>query len=144
MIRIENGKKSYDGRVIWENLNLTFSESGIYCLMGPSGQGKTTLLRCLAGLETLDGGTIHGLSDARISMVFQEDRLIPELTAAANLKLVGVKEPAALAAGDPSGGMPGSAGEYLLRRYEAPGSGCESDGGTVGDSPDGRAVYWSG
>ena len=39
MIRIENGKKSYDGRVIWENLNLTFSESGIYCLMGPSGQG---------------------------------------------------------------------------------------------------------
>lgn len=43
MIRIENGKKSYDGRVIWENLNLTFSESGIYCLMGPSGQGKTTL-----------------------------------------------------------------------------------------------------
>lgn len=65
MIRIENGKKSYDGRVIWENLNLTFSESGIYCLMGPSGQGKTTLLRCLAGLETLDGGTIHGLSDAR-------------------------------------------------------------------------------
>ena len=93
MIRIENGKKSYDGRVIWENLNLTFSESGIYCLMGPSGQGKTTLLRCLAGLETLDGGTIHGLSDARISMVFQEDRLIPELTAAANLKLVGVKEP---------------------------------------------------
>lgn len=93
MIRIENGKKSYDGRVIWENLNLTFSESGIYCLMGPSGQGKTTLLRCLAGLETLDGGAIHGLSDARISMVFQEDRLIPELTAAANLKLVGVKEP---------------------------------------------------
>ena len=54
MIRIENGKKSYDGRVIWENLNLTFSESGIYCLMGPSGQGKTTLLRCLAGLETLE------------------------------------------------------------------------------------------
>ena len=101
--------------------------------MGPSGQGKTTLLRCLAGLETLDGGTIHGLSDARISMVFQEDRLIPELTAAA-----------ALAAGDPSGGMPGLAGEYLLRRYEAPGSGCESDGGTVGDSPDGRAVYRSG
>ena len=61
MIRIENGKKSYDGRVIWENLNLTFSESGIYCLMGPSGQGKTKLLRCLAGLETLDGGTILGI-----------------------------------------------------------------------------------
>lgn len=99
MIRIENGKKSYDGRVIWENLNLTFSESGIYCLMGPSGQGKTTLLRCLAGLETLDGGTIHGLSDARISMVFQEDRLFRSLRRQSEPEAGGREGTAALAAG---------------------------------------------
>lgn len=109
MIRIENGKKSYDGRVIWENLNLTFSESGIYCLMGPSGQGKTTLLRCLAGLETLDGGTIP--------WTFRREDFHGVPGGSSDSGAYGGSEPeaggregtAALAAGDPSGGMPGSA-----------------------------------
>ena len=58
-------------------------------LMGPSGQGKTTLLRILMGLETPDAGRIEGLESRRIAAMFQEDRLCPQLTAADNICLTG-------------------------------------------------------
>ena len=56
--------------------------------MAPSGAGKTTLLRILLGLETPDSGTIRGLGDARVSAVFQEDRLLEHLTGPENLRFV--------------------------------------------------------
>lgn len=56
-------------------------ESGnIYCLMAPSGKGKTTLFRILMGFEHADSGQITGLNHARISAVFQEDRLCEAFT----------------------------------------------------------------
>ena len=57
-------------------------------LVGLNGAGKTTLLRMLMGLETADSGEIYGLSGRRISAVFQEDRLCPQLTAEENVALV--------------------------------------------------------
>ena len=56
-------------------------------LMGRSGCGKTTLLRILLGLESADSGTVTGVETP--AAVFQEERLCPQLTAAANLTLTG-------------------------------------------------------
>ena len=57
------------------------------CLMAPSGRGKTTLLRCIAGLERPDSGQITDLPE-RIGYVFQEDRLCDGFSAVDNIRLV--------------------------------------------------------
>lgn len=55
---------------------------------GPSGTGKTTLLRVLLGLQKPHGGTVTGLEGLRLSAVFQEDRLLPWYSAKENVALV--------------------------------------------------------
>lgn len=77
--------KSYGDARVLRGVSLELPQ-GITCLMGPSGGGKTTLLRILVGLEKPDSGSIRNLPD-RIAMVFQEDRLTPSLTVRANLRL---------------------------------------------------------
>lgn len=79
--------KAYDGVPVLENVSFT-AETGITCLMAPSGAGKTTLLRILLGLEKADAGEIRGLEGARLSAVFQEDRLLEHLSARENLHFV--------------------------------------------------------
>lgn len=81
------------GKAVLQNLSLTID--GPTVLMGPSGQGKTTLLRILMGLETPDAGQIEGLAGRRIAAMFQEDRLCPQLTAADNICLTGCGLPKA-------------------------------------------------
>ena len=56
--------------------------------MGASGIGKTTLLRILMGLEHADSGSISGIDIKSISCMFQEDRLIPYLSAIDNVRIV--------------------------------------------------------
>ena len=85
---IENLVKSYGDKQVLNGLSLILPEQGIFALLGPSGRGKTTLLRLLAGLETPDGGKIQGLENKKISMVFQSDRLLPGLTALENVAAV--------------------------------------------------------
>lgn len=77
--------KSYDGREVLHDVSMTFPEGQITCLFGPSGRGKTTILRLLAGLEQPDRGQVSGVGDRRVSMVFQEDRLLPFCTAEMNI-----------------------------------------------------------
>lgn len=91
-IRLTNLSKSYDGEPVLKKISFSLSHGRIYCLMAPSGAGKTTLFRILMGLETADSGQITGLSDLKISAVFQEDRLIPGYTALQNIKLVTGKQ----------------------------------------------------
>ena len=81
------GRAGETGRQVLAGVDLTID--GPTVLMGPSGQGKTTLLRILMGLETPDAGSIEGLAGRRIAAMFQEDRLCPQLTAADNICLTG-------------------------------------------------------
>ena len=87
MIRIEHLCKAYDGKPVLRDFSLTMESGEHLCLMGPSGCGKTTLLRLLMALERPDGGGIAGLDGLRMSAVFQEDRLLPYLTAAKNISV---------------------------------------------------------
>ena len=80
--------KSYHGQVIFSDLSLALSPGNAYCLMAPSGTGKTTLFRILMGLETPDSGTIDGLKKLKISAVFQEDRLLEGYDVLTNLRFV--------------------------------------------------------
>ena len=87
-ITLSHIDKSYDGKAVLRDLTLVFPAGCVSAVMAPSGRGKTTLLRLLMGFERPDGGQIEGLRDARLSAVFQEDRLCDGLTAAGNLRLV--------------------------------------------------------
>lgn len=87
-IKINNLSKAYDGQTVLSNFTHTFKEGTTTCIMGKSGVGKTTLLSILMGLENADSGQINGLSDKKISAVFQEDRLCMNLTALLNIKMV--------------------------------------------------------
>lgn len=74
-------------KAVLSDINLVIE--GPVILTGPSGIGKTTLLRILMGLILPDSGSIEGINPARIAAVFQEDRLCPALTAAGNICLTG-------------------------------------------------------
>ncbi|STY42974.1 Probable amino-acid import ATP-binding protein YxeO [Listeria grayi] len=58
MLKIKNVTKKFDDRLILDNVSLTLADNEILSIVGPSGGGKTTLLRCISGLETMDSGEI--------------------------------------------------------------------------------------
>lgn len=80
--------KSFDGKTVIHTFSSKLEKGVHYCLMGPSGSGKTTLVNLLLGLIKPDGGTIRRAPELRMSAVFQEDRLLEQMTAAANVALV--------------------------------------------------------
>lgn len=81
---IKNLSKSFSGKTLFSSLSYEM-ENGVYCLMAPSGAGKTTFLRIIMGLEVPDGGMVHGAG--RISAVFQSDTLCPGMDAVSNICL---------------------------------------------------------
>ena len=86
-MKIQHLCKSFDGKMVLDHVSLTLESGGAACLMAPSGRGKTTLLRCIAGLEAPDSGQITDLPE-RIAYVFQEDRLCDGFSAVDNIRLV--------------------------------------------------------
>ena len=78
---------SFGEKQIVSDLSVSFSTPGQYAILGPSGRGKTTLLRLIAGLEKPLSGRITLPKDARISFCFQEDRLLPWKTVLENVAL---------------------------------------------------------
>ena len=99
-ISVRNVSKSYDDVTVLSDVVLELDDCHSLTIVGPSGGGKTTLLRILAGLEVPDSGsvTINGrqivyraeeLRSYRksIGMVFQSFNLFPHLTALRNITL---------------------------------------------------------
>lgn len=91
-IKVNNICKSFNGQQVLDNVTMSFHEGLDTCIMGASGVGKTTLVYILMGLLEPDSGEITGLSDKKISAVFQEDRLIEHWDAIKNIMLVSNKD----------------------------------------------------
>ena len=98
MLELKNISKSFGDKVILNNLNLEVKDGEILCIVCQSGGGKTTLLRCISGLEKIDGGQIlidgqvfdpytNENNDSVIGVVFQEYNLFPHLTVLQNVTL---------------------------------------------------------
>lgn len=84
MIVIKGLHKKYGGAQIHKDFSHSFEQGKMTAITGNSGIGKTTLLRCIAGLEGYEGDiSIEG----KVSYLFQEDRLMPWLSIADNLLL---------------------------------------------------------
>ena len=86
-LKIRGISKSFDGKKVLRNVNASFPAGSVTCLLGPSGYGKTTLLRIIAGLEKPDTGSVGGVPE-QIGFVFQEDRLCEDFSAVSNVRLV--------------------------------------------------------
>lgn len=80
--------KAFNGQQVLKSIDFHLEDDSIYCLMGPSGMGKTTLLRLILELETKDAGTISGIKAGEISAMLQENRLCEQLTPVENVMLV--------------------------------------------------------
>jgi len=86
LLEAKNLYKSFDGTVVLNDFSYKF-DRGVYVLSEPSGAGKTTLLRILCGLEVADSGTVSKSPQAKTVMMFQEDRLLENLSVRANIML---------------------------------------------------------
>ena len=86
-LKVQGISKRFGEQAVLRNVTATFPAGSVTCLLGPSGFGKTTLLRIIAGLEQPDAGRIEGAPE-RIGFVFQEDRLCEDFSAVSNVRLV--------------------------------------------------------
>ena len=93
-IKIDHAHKCYGSNVIIEDLSLKIREGEFFTLLGPSGCGKTTLLRMIAGFNSIEGGDFYfndtrindiDPSKRRIGMVFQNYAIFPHLSVKENV-----------------------------------------------------------
>ncbi|MBF8969816.1 MULTISPECIES: amino acid ABC transporter ATP-binding protein [unclassified Streptococcus] len=101
MLELKNINKRFGERQILKDFNLNVPEKKILAIVGQSGGGKTTLLRMLAGLETIDSGQVlyngKEISASELAsmnllgFVFQDFQLFPHMTVLTNLTLSPVK-----------------------------------------------------
>jgi len=98
VLQVDDIRHAFDGHAVVDGLSFSLRRGTIACLLGPSGCGKTTVLRAIAGFESLRGGRIlldgREVSAAgralppeqrRIGMVFQDYALFPHLRVADNV-----------------------------------------------------------
>lgn len=88
MIEIRDLSVKLGEKQVFSNFTAELPDAGVVLVGGESGIGKTTLLRVLCGLVKPDSGTVTGLKDRKVSVVFQEPRLLEHLTALENVALV--------------------------------------------------------
>ncbi|MGL4790550.1 MAG: amino acid ABC transporter ATP-binding protein [Anaerotignaceae bacterium] len=109
LLKVEGIYKAFGGTVVLDNVSLTVNKGEVVSLVGKSGAGKTTVLRCVMGLEKCDKGNIeiegnyickmenNALTHATkeelltirkdLGMVFQNYHLFPHMTVAENITL---------------------------------------------------------
>ena len=68
---VEHLHKEFDGRVLIDDLSFTLPRNGIVGVIGPNGVGKSTLFKCIVGLEELSGGNLEIGETVKISYVDQ-------------------------------------------------------------------------
>ncbi len=108
MIRVVNVTKHFGSRAVLDGVNLELAPGHVAVLTGPSGEGKSTLMRCMNGLESFESGTIHAFGvdlvprargeretaavraatravRGKVGFVFQSFALFPHMTALANV-----------------------------------------------------------
>jgi ABC-type polar amino acid transport system ATPase subunit len=122
-VHIAGLRKSFDGRVVLDDVDLDVPRSRIVSIIGSSGGGKTTLLRCVNLLErpdraemTIDGEAVFAAERMvcrdlarlrqRVGMVFQRFNLFPHLTAVENVMLAQIRS---------AGTQPQAAAERAVR-----------------------------
>ncbi|QJD83083.1 ABC transporter ATP-binding protein [Cohnella herbarum] len=93
-VKVIGVSKNYGKKTILNEINLDIQSGQIYGLIGPSGAGKTTLVKMLVGMETADTGTVHVLGEKmpnlkllqEIGYMAQSDALYAELSGEENLE----------------------------------------------------------
>lgn len=97
LIDLENVNKSFDKQKVLNNINLTLDAGQIIGLIGPSGAGKTTLIKTALGMEKADSGVTEVMGTpmpnrkilGKIGYMAQSDALYDNLTAKENLEFFG-------------------------------------------------------
>lgn len=98
LLELRDVSHAYENRQVLAKIGFKVEKGMIACLLGSSGCGKTTVLRCIAGFEPVSGGEVllngqvmssrgHTIAAERrrIGMVFQDYALFPHLTVARNI-----------------------------------------------------------
>lgn len=83
MLTIHNACKSFANQTVLDNVSFSMETQSVTGLAGPSGGGKSTLLRCVQGLELLDSGCIEYAG--KRAFMFQDFQLFPHMTVLNNL-----------------------------------------------------------
>ncbi|WDL72335.1 amino acid ABC transporter ATP-binding protein [Helicobacter winghamensis] len=106
LLRLENIVKKYVDNLVLDNVSLEVKKGEVCAILGPSGCGKSTFLRCINGLESIQGGKIYldgvqisgeGVQTKwskvrqKIGMVFQNYELFPHLSVLENITLAPIK-----------------------------------------------------
>ena len=87
-MRVRDLTISYGGEPVLEGVNLTVEEGRFVSLVGPSGSGKSSLLRAVIGLQQPLSGTVEtNLARSELGLLFQDDALLPWKTARDNVAL---------------------------------------------------------
>lgn len=86
MIQFEQVGKKYNDLEVIKNLSFDINKNDVIGMLGPSGVGKSTILKMIAGMITPDSGRIISRAK-RIAYVFQEPRILPWKTALDNVAI---------------------------------------------------------
>ncbi|GAA1632732.1 amino acid ABC transporter ATP-binding protein [Leucobacter chromiireducens] len=99
-IELDRVQKFYGTTEVLKSIDFSVDAHEVVCLIGASGSGKSTMLRCINALETIDGGEIRIDGDVvsgagvnvdrlrrRVGMVFQSFNLFPHMTVLENLTI---------------------------------------------------------
>lgn len=84
-ISVRNLHKKFKNDEILKGIDLDIEKGEVVSIIGASGGGKSTFLRCLIGLEDINSGTINTPDKSKMGMVFQSFNLFPHKTAAQNI-----------------------------------------------------------